>query len=261
MIGRMIMLGAALVTCGQAPAASAPLSTADLAAAVATFLKPRADKFTPNPTQEAILGRAVRATARFPELTDAGGPRMGRRGGWTYDPNEQALTLTPWIDMLVGGDLTSDPTLKGVDKRFEGFSIKASGHYVGQSTQGNAFGTTVKVDEYLGAALSVGAFEQGWSEHVFPDRGGTADDPRTVQIAPADARLLVSHLRLFVEGIVVPYAGQKAIACGEEVAPATFERHREQLLQTCVVSMRIDSYGIEDDRDGHVIARWNPAAT
>ncbi|WP_447407047.1 hypothetical protein, partial [Clostridium perfringens] len=87
-------------------------------------------------------------------------PRMGRRGGWTYDPNEQALTLTPWIDMLVGGDLTSDPTLKGVDKRFEGFSIKASGHYVGQSTQGNAFGTTVKVDEYLGAALSVGAFEQ-----------------------------------------------------------------------------------------------------
>jgi hypothetical protein len=99
-----------------------PMTTVDLVKAAADFQKPRADKFTPAPSMERFIGRRFRATSFFPELINAGGPRrVGRIGGWTYDPDRQLLRLVPWVGVNSGYELKSDPTLKDIEKRFYGF--------------------------------------------------------------------------------------------------------------------------------------------
>ena len=247
----MLVLAAALVA-----AADAPLSVPDLMVAVARYEKPRADKFSPRPTDEDIIGRPFRAVATFPELTDEGGPRMGRNGGWLYNPDTATLTLKPWVDMIAGDEMNSDPTLHGVEKMFHGFVVKAQGRYLGKTVEGNAFGAKINVDQYLGTSLTVGKYEEGFSTNLFPDGLQDKDLVRNVPMPPAIARAVTSNLKLVVEGTIEAYSSGHAIACGEALAPATFERHSERLMHECVVSADIRRFAVEDGRDGHVYAEW-----
>ena len=247
----MLIFAAALVA-----ASDPPLSVQDLVAAVARYEKPRADKFSPRTTDRDIIGKPFRAVVTFAELTDEGGPRIGRDGGWLYNPDTATLTLKPWVDMIVGGDLDSDPSLHGVEKMFRGFVVAARGRYLGKAVEGNAFGATINVDQYLGTALTVGKYEEGFSANLFPDGLQDKDLVKTLPMEPAVARAVTPNLKLVVEGTIEAYSPGHAIACGEALAPATFERHSEQLMHQCVVSGDIRRFAVEDGRDGHVYAEW-----
>ena len=247
----MLIYAAALVATGNGP-----LSVADLIISVTRYEKPRPDKFSPRPTDEDIIGKPFRTVANFAELTDEGGPRIGRNGGWLYNPDTATLTLKPWVDMVVGSDLESDPTLHGVDKMFHGFVIKARGRYLGKTVEGNAFGARINVDQYLSTSLTVGKYEEGFSAKLFPDGLEDKNLVKSVPMEPSVARAVTPNLKLVVEGTIEAYSPGHAIACGEALAPATFERHSERLTHECVVSADIRRFAIEDARDGHVYAEW-----
>jgi hypothetical protein len=116
------------------------------------------------------------------------------------------------------------------------------------------------VDQYLGSSVVIGAYEEGFGSYVFPHREGLMDDNGiSVSAAPSEARDLTNHLRFFVEGVIKPYTERRVVACGGEMAPATFDHRSETLLDFCLISARIDRYGVEDDRTGKVLADWrNP---
>jgi hypothetical protein len=228
---------------------------------VAEFQKLPVDKFTPPPAQEAYIGKPFRATARFPELVDAGGPQLARLGGWTYDPDRQTLKLTSWVDGATSRSLRSDPEISRTDSDFYGFPINLTNKYLGQFDKSNAFGAAIKVDEYLGRYVLIGSYSPSYHNSKFPYRTSSdIDGEKSIALPAEEARTLTPFLRFFVEGIIVPYSGKRIIACGDAMAPATFERHQENLFDVCVVSARIDRYGVEDSRTGKLIAEWLPPA-
>ena len=247
----MLIFAAALVA-----AADPSLSISDLMIAVTRYEKPRADKFSPSPTDEDIIGKPFRAVAAFPELVDEGGPRIGRNGGWLYNPDTATLTLKPWVDMIIRSEVDKDPAQQGVEKMFHGFVVKARGRYLGKTIEGNAFGATINVDQYMGTSLTVAKYEEGFSTNLFPDGLEDKDLVKRVQMDPATARAVTRNLKLVVEGTVEAFSQGHAVACGEALAPATFERHSERLVHECVVSADIHRFSIQDGRDDHVYAEW-----
>jgi hypothetical protein len=136
------------------------------------------------------------------------------------------------------------------------FVVTAQGRYLGKAVEGNAFGATINVDQYLGTSLSVGKYEESFSPKLFPDGLEDNDLVKAVPMESVVARAVTPNLKPVVEGTIQAYSPGHAIACGEGLAPATFERHSERLMHECVVSADIRRFSIQDGRDGHVYAEW-----
>jgi hypothetical protein len=136
------------------------------------------------------------------------------------------------------------------------FVVTAQGRYLGKAVGGNAFGATINVDQYLGTSLSVGKYEESFSPKLFPDGLEDNDLVKAVPMESVVARAVTPNLKLVVEGTIQAYSPGHAIACGEGLAPATFERHSERLMHECVVSADIRRFSIQGGRDGHVYAEW-----
>lgn len=248
-----IMLGSA--GAAAAPRAGPALGNEDLQAAVTRYQRAAGDRLTPNPTQEDIIGRDFRTVTPFLKLRNAGGARIGRIGGWTYDAGEGMLTLDLWVDRVAGFQI--DPSLHGTENTFYGFVI--AGHERYGVTKGNAMGATIQLDPFGGPALAVAAFDGGSLGTVFPNRS-TDDRPTKLRMTPAEARDVAPHMVLIVEGEVAPYKGARAIVCSGIVPPmVTFESRIPVTLWECIVSARIERYAIEDRRTGKVLAEWRPS--
>ncbi len=240
----------------SAHAQQAVVGVADLQAAVAKYRNATGDQFTPKPTQEDLIGRRFRVSVHFPQLLDHSGPRMGEIGGWSYDPEEGQITLEPWIEYVIGTEMTSDPSLDSIHSRFSGFVVRSHSHYVGKVAERSAYGADV--DVHLGDALTIAAYVEGLN-HGFPDVSDKPP-PAKVAMAPADARDVTPHLALVVEGEIAAYKGKRAIACGTTGTIATINNRTESTFEECVVSARIDRYAIEDERNGRVVAEWKRPA-
>lgn len=255
---QLIVMSALLAVSSQQP--TAELSKNDLALAVAVFEHSKGDQFTPRATQESIIGKRFRSSTAFPMLSDAGGPRMDRLGGWSYDPNSQKMIFDPWIAFIVGSDLKTDPMLSDGFNTFRGFTVIAKTTYSGKYTGANAFGATHTMDAYMGSSITIAAYSAKSSASTFPQTS-IRDDVKSITIAPEAARDLAPHLILVVEGTIVAYAANRAIACGDSGTAATMESRYQRLSRECVVSANIDRYAIEDVRSGRSLAAWTPDPT
>jgi hypothetical protein len=218
------------------------------------------DAFSAAPGDPALIGRQFRVATPFMELTNEGGPRMARNGGWKYLVDDGKLRLDMWPNQFHVKLYGMANDLRVVGHGFTVVTHVDSLPYKGQ----NAFGQTATVNMFGLDAFAMIQIQATPTDAAFPsylpfdiNHPGLNDPVVDVPMSPDEAKTVTKSLVLAVYGTIQASGGKRFVGCGSEAtAPATIDNPHEVVEQVCLFSAHIDRYAIEDRTTGKVLAEW-----
>lgn len=169
---------------------------------------------------------------------------------WTYKDGELSIVL---------GMRERPRTLPAVK---EGFNVGGA-MSLGKPYRGtNAFGasTMVRVENWRHDALAVVGRPRGTPHDRFPDSEQLDQFSVKVPTTGANARQLIQHLRIVVEGVTAPLVAESAVECDSRGLDAQISAPIEYTDQQCWIGADVSRIAIVDSREGKVLGEWVSAA-
>jgi hypothetical protein len=222
-----------------------PLSIDDLVwASISKRKFQKTDEFSEPFDEKFIINRQIKIDIPVKDSFSS----IGR---WKYDQNSNNLKLI--IEPSHLSYIVFDENISQKKQIFRGFKLLENFSKEKTSVGTNAFGARIIYDTYRNDSFSVGYLDNDNNNPLIKNNGEIF--VKSIKINPADARILVSNLKVVVEGVITPANSKLAINCGGHYNAPNFDNKVESYGSDCVINVKFSRIAFESN-DNSIVAEW-----